>query len=69
MHISVEHTVWCDRCNHWEQDACRKKAVFERIKRRAGWRMRKGKTLCPKCLEELKEKRAWDDVGYRRSDR
>jgi len=65
MRITVEHTIWCDRCQHWEQHPTNTKAVFERQMRRAGWKIRSGKTVCPDCLKELKGGREWEDVGYR----
>ena len=69
VRVTTEHTIWCDRCQDWEQLPIRTKKVFVKQMRRYGWQTRKGQTLCPDCVRELADGHPWDDIGYRRSPR
>ena len=67
LSITTEHTIWCERCNQWEQHPIPTKARFAKSMRRAGWRIMRGETICSVCVEEVKSGNEWDDVGYRRN--
>jgi hypothetical protein len=67
MRITVEHTIWCDRCQYWEQQPTNTKALFVKQMRRYGWKISAGRTVCPDCVLEIKNGREWEDIGYRRS--
>lgn len=67
LSITTEHTVWCARCNQWEQQSEPLISKFQRKMRKGGWCIRKGETVCKLCAEELKTGNEWDDVGYRHS--
>ena len=67
MRITKEHTIWCDRCNRWDQEPTNMKSIFVKQMRQRGWKMRAGLTICPDYVQELKDGRKWDDVGYRSS--
>jgi hypothetical protein len=69
LSISTEYTVWCARCNYWDQRQSQSKLKFARSCRKQGWCIREGKTVCPECAEELKKGSDWEDVGYRHVDR
>ena len=47
--ITREHTVWCSKCNKWEQLAVSNLAEFKREVRRNGWTFRKGSWNCRTC--------------------
>ena len=69
FNITTEHTIWCDRCNQWEQQPLNTKRAMTKLYKRLGWVTRKNKTICPDCVTELAVERHWDDVGYRKVDR
>ena len=65
MQISNEMTIWCERCSVWHQEASKSKKLFIKLSRNSGWKIRKGKTVCPDCVDELKRGDAWSNIGYR----
>ena len=65
LSITTEHTIWCARCNRWDQQSTKLVSKFTRQKRREGWCIRKGETVCKECADELKDGKEWEDVGYR----
>ena len=65
MKITTEHTIWCERCSAWTQEAVKSKPRFEHQMRLGGWRTRVGKTVCPECVKELSAGKLWNNVGHR----
>lgn len=55
--ITTEFTIWCNRCERWEQEATVVgKAEMIRMKRAAGWEYKRDlKWYCPECSAELKK--------------
>lgn len=53
-YISTEHTVWCGRCDVWDQLAEHTlKGTIQEVQK-AGWRRsRKYGWLCPDCVKEV----------------
>ena len=65
LSITTEYTIWCQRCAHWEQRQSKNRDTFAKSARKMGWCIRGGKTMCPDCIEELKQGREFEDIGYR----
>ena len=53
MNISTEHTIWCEFCPKWHQEAIRLKVDFVKMMRKGGWKQKDGKTACPECVKNL----------------
>lgn len=65
FNVSTERTIWCGRCVVWEQDSAPRLKPFLDMKKREGWTLVNGVTLCPLCAAEVRKGRAWDDIGFR----
>lgn len=55
--ITREATVWCSRCNHWQQEGIASLQQFQKDMRTQGWVVRKGLWVCPNCLWNEKKKK------------
>lgn len=47
--ITIEHTVWCGSCTHWQTFNERNRGNTARAARAVGWRLVKGVWKCEDC--------------------
>lgn len=56
MSYSREVTIWCDKCQHWEQASGITAAAFRKELRAKGWvSARGGQDYCPSCAKAQRE--------------
>lgn len=63
--VFKQFVIRCQRCHHSEMREIPKIVMFQKQMRQEGWRNRRTKTCCPRCVSELSEGRKWEDVGPR----